>query len=263
MFIETRTRRSRVIMQIIITLVALPYLFPLIAMVQGSLAGQGWTNYAKVLAVPGFVLFFRNSAIIAAITIALVLAVTMLAAFGFSKLQVHGKEIYFWALLACLTLPEVVLLTPLFVTASSLGLYNTYWSVILPLAALQVPFAVLLARNFVNGIPDELYEASRVDGASVLQSFWYIIMPLTRPILASIVIITLIAAWNDYLFPLVFLQDTGTQTVTLIPQFFVGEFTNDQTKVLASAVITALPEVVAYLCLQRLFERGLAAGALK
>ena len=187
MFIEARSRRARVIMQVIITLAVIPYLFPLVAMVQGSLAGEGWTNYAKVLAVPGFILFFRNSAIIAAATIVLVLVVTMLAAFGFSKLHIRGREIYFWALLACITLPEVVLLTPLFVTASTLGLYNTYWSVILPLAALQVPFAVLLARNFVNGIPDELFEASRVDGASVYQAFWYIILPLTRPILASIV----------------------------------------------------------------------------
>ena len=263
MFIETRRRRSRIVLQVLLTIAVLPYLFPLVAMVQGSLSGEGWTNYAKVLAVPGFILFFRNSAIIAFITIVLVLVVTMLAAFGFSKLHLRGREIYFWALLACLTLPEVVLLTPLFVTASTLGLYNTYWAVIIPLAALQVPFAVLLARNFVNGIPDELFEASRVDGANVYQAFWHVILPLTRPILASIVIITLIAAWNDYLFPLVFLQDTSTQTVTLIPQFFVGQFTNDQTKVLASAVITAIPEVAAYLCLQRLFERGLAAGALK
>ena len=78
----------------------------------------------------------------------------MFAAFGFSKLHIRGREIYFWMMLAALTLPEVVLLTPLFATAISLGLYNTYLSVILPLAALQIPFCVLLARNFVDGIPD-------------------------------------------------------------------------------------------------------------
>jgi len=126
-----------------------------------------------------------------------------------------------------------------------------------------VPFAVLLTRNFVNGIPNELFEAARVDGANSVRGFWYLVIPLTRPIAAAIVIFTLIATWNDYLLPLVFLQDPTTQTITLIPQFFVGEFTNDQTKVLASAVLTALPEVIAYLSLQRLFERGLSAGALK
>ena len=88
------------------------------------------------------------------------------------------------------------------------------------------------------------------------------IIPLTRPIAAAVIIFTLIAAWNDYLMPLVFLQSTNMQTITLIPQFFIGEFNDDQTKILASAVVTAIPEIVAYLRLQRLFERGLTAGAV-
>ncbi|MCX2750064.1 carbohydrate ABC transporter permease [Arthrobacter sp. MI7-26] len=260
---EARTRLTRVILQVVVTVLVLPFLFPLAAMLQGSLAGEGWGNYAKVLAVPGFGLFFRNSAIMALATIVIVYIVALLAAYGFSKLHIRGREIYFWLLLACLTLPEVVLLTPLFVTATNLGLYNTYWAVVLPLAALQIPFAVLLARNFLNGIPNELFEAARVDGANAFRAFWYIVIPLSRPIAAAIVIFTLLASWNDYLLPLVFLQDPDVQAITLIPQFFVGEFSNDQTKVLASAVITALPEVLAYLLLQRYFERGLAAGAIK
>jgi multiple sugar transport system permease protein/raffinose/stachyose/melibiose transport system permease protein len=160
-------------------------------------------------------------------------------------------------------MPEVVLLTPLFSTAIRLNLYNTYFSVMLPLAALQIPFCVLLTRNFVNGIPDALFDAARVDGASAARIFWNIILPLTRPMAAAIVILTLIGAWNDYLLPLVFLQTPATQTITLLPSYFVSEFNNDQTKVVASAVITAIPEIIAYLCLQRLFERGLTAGALK
>lgn len=260
---EARTPLARIILQVILTLMVVPYLFPLVAMVQGSLAGEGWGNYAKVLEVPGFGLFFRNSAIMAGSTIAIVYVVALLAAYGFAKLHIRGKELYFWLLLACLTLPEVVLLTPLFVTATNLGLYNTYWAVILPLAALQIPFAVLLARNFVDGVPTELFEAARMDGANTLRSFWYIVIPLSRPIAAAIVIFTLLASWNDYLLPLVFLQDPEVQAITLIPQYFVGEFSNDQTKVLASAVLTALPEVLAYLLLQRYFERGLAAGAIK
>ena len=102
-----------------------------------------------------------------------------------------------------------------------------------------------------------------MDGASAIRGFIHIVIPLTRPIGAAIFIFTLIGAWNNYLFPLVFLQSTEMQTITLVPQFFVGQFSNDQTKILASAVLTAIPEVVAYLCLQRLFERGLAAGAIK
>lgn len=260
---EARTAGGKVVLQVLATVLVLPFLFPLIVMVQGSLAGNGWGNYKAVLQVPGLARFFLNSAIIAASVIVIVYIATMLAAFGFAKLHIRGREIYFWMLLACLTLPEVVLLAPLFTTAESLGLYDTYWAVVLPLAALQIPFAVLLARNYISGIPDELFEAARVDGANSLRGFWYLVIPLTRPIAAAILIFTLIGAWNDYLFPLVFLQSQAHQTITLVPQFFQGEFSNDQTKILASAVITALPEVLAYLFLQRLFERGLSAGAIK
>jgi raffinose/stachyose/melibiose transport system permease protein len=260
---ETRRLSSKIILQVILTIMVLPFLFPLIAMVQESLSGQGWGNYKAVWATGVVPQFFRNSAIIALGVIIIVYCLTMLAAFGFSKLHVRWKEIYFWMMLAALTLPEVVLLTPLFSIAIHLGLFNTYFSVILPLAALQIPFAVLLTRNFMNSIPDELFDAARVDGANATVIFRRIILPLTRPIAAAIIILTLIAAWNDYLLPLVFLQTPSTQTITLLPSFFVSEFSDDQTKVVASAVITAIPEIIAYLCLQRLFERGLTAGALK
>src|SRR5215212_132087 len=205
---EVRTRWGRILLQVVVTLLVLPFLFPLIAMVQGSLAGDGWANYSAVLAVPGLWRFFLNTVVIAAGVIAIVYVVTMLA-------------------------------------------------------ALQVPFSVLLARTFVHGIPDELFEAARVDGGSAISGFRHLVIPLTRPIAAAILIFTLIGAWNNYLFPLVFLQSPEMQPITLVPQFFVGQFSNDQTKILASAVIIAIPEVIAYLCLQRMFERGLAAGAIK
>jgi multiple sugar transport system permease protein/raffinose/stachyose/melibiose transport system permease protein len=260
---EARRLNARIILQVVATLIVIPYAFPLIVMVQGSLAGAGWKNYEAVLGLPQLWSFFINSAIIASITILIVYVCTMMAAFGFAKLQIRGREIYFWMMLAALTMPEVVLLTPLFVTALRVGLYSTLWAVILPLAALQIPFTVLITRNFVNGIPDQLFEAARVDGANVITTFWYIVLPLTRPIAAAVVVLSLIGAWNDFLLPLVFLPNPEVQTITLIPQFFIGQFNNDQTKVLASAVITALPEVIAYLSLQRMFERGLAAGVLK
>ena len=260
---EVRSRVGRVVLQVVLTLLVLPDLYPLIVMVQGSLAGQGWGNYAAVFRVPGLGQFFVSSIVIALGTIVIVYVLSMLAAYGFAKLHIRGREVYFWLLLACLTLPEVVLLAPLFVTATSIGLYDTYWAVILPLAALQIPFAVVLTRNFISGIPNELFEAARVDGATTFRGFLTLVVPLTRPIAAAVIVFTLVGAWNDYLLPLVFLQDQERQTITLIPQFFIGQFSNDQTKILASAVLTAIPEVVAYLALQRLFERGLSAGAIK
>lgn len=260
---EARRIPTRILLQLLATLLVVPYLFPVVVMLQGALSGQGWGNFRAVFAVGAVPTFFRSSAIVSVSTIVIVWALTMLAAFGFAKLHIRGKEIYFWMMLAALTLPEVVLLTPLFATTVHIGLYDTFGAVILPLAAVQLPFTVLLARTYVAGIPDQLFEAARVDGAGVFTAFRYIILPMTRPIAAAIVVLVLINSWNDYLLPLVMLQDPGKQTITLLPQYFVSQFSNDQTKVLASAVITAVPEIVAYLCLQRLFERGLSAGALK
>lgn len=260
---ETKSRTSRIILQTVTTILVIPFVLPLVAMVRGSLSGAGVENYKAVLAIPALPLFFRNSLIIAASVVVIVCVCTMLAAYGFAKLRIHGKEVMFYLLLAALTLPEVVLLTPLFATATKVGLYDTYLAVIIPLSALQIPFAVLLARNFVEGIPNQLLEAARIDGAGTGRVFYSIVLPLSRPILGAIVVLTLIAAWNDYLLPLVFLQNPDLQTVTLVPQFFVSQFDNDQTKVLAAAVITAVPTVVTYLLMQRFFERGLSAGALK
>jgi ABC-type glycerol-3-phosphate transport system permease component len=260
---EARRWPAKVALQVLVTLMVIPFVFPLVAMVQGSLAGTGWNNYKVVLSISQLPVFFRNSAIIASSVILIVYVCAMLAAFAFSKLHIRGKEIYFWLLLAALTLPEVVLLAPLFATAQALGIYDTYWSVILPLAALQIPFIVLLARNFMDGVPNELMDAARIDGANTWKAFRYIVLPLTSPIGAAIIVLTLIGTWNDYLLPLVFLQDASLQTVTQVPDFFIGAFNNDQTKILAAATLTAIPEIVVYLLLQRSFERGLSAGALK
>lgn len=260
---DSRSRRSRVLIQALATVLTVPFLLPLTAMVQGSFAGRGIGNYRKVFATGVVPTYFRNSAIIAVSVVVIVYVVTMLAAFGFSKLRFRGKEIWFWALLAALTMPEAVLLTPLFVMASRFDLYNEYAAVILPLAALQTPFTVLLARNYVGGIPNELMEAGKVDGASILQVFRHVILPLTRPIAATIVVLTFINSWNSYLLPMLMLNDPGKQVVTLLPSFFTSQYTNDQTGVLAAAVITAVPAVIAYLSAQKYFERGMAAGALK
>ncbi len=260
---ETHSRASRIGIQLLATVILLPYFAPLVFGVQGSLGGLGLGNYTKVWNTGIVPTVFTNSAIISVATIAIVLAATMLAAFGFSKLRIFGKEIWFWALLAALTVPEAVLLTPLFVVASTFDLYDELPAVILPLAALQIPFTILIARNFFDGIPDEIMEAARVDGASGLQVFWSVVLPLTRPIVAAIIVLTLITSWNSYLLPMLMLTEQAKQVVTLLPSFFTSQYTNDQTGVLAAAVMTAVPEVLVYLAFQKYFERGLAAGALK
>lgn len=260
---EIRSRKNKVHLQIILLVLTIPYTIPLVQMFLGSLGGRGFLNYKAVWDTGVVPVYFRNSFLISGGVIILVYAFSMTAGFGFAKLHIFGKEVYFWLILVALTLPEVILLSPLFVTFQKLHLFNTFFAVILPIAALQLPFTILLARNFDNGIPNELMEAACLDGASSVDQFWYVILPLTKPIAASIIVLTLINSWNTYLMPLLFLQSPDMRTVTLLPQYFQGEFTNDQTKILAAAVLTAIPEIFIYLLMQKNFEKGMSAGALK
>lgn len=261
--LEVRHLRSRIILQVVLALLTIPFLLPLVQMVRGAFAGRGYENFVVVWETGVVPTFFKNSALLSIAVIALVYVGSMTAAFGFSKLRVRGKEIYFWLMIVALTLPEVILLSPLFVTFTKLQMYDTLIAVVLPLAAVQLPFAVLLARNFYDGIPSELIDAARIDGASVPRLFWHVVLPLTKPIASAVVVLTLINAWNNYLLPLVFLQDRSNQVVTLLPQFFIGQYSNDQTKILAAALMAAVPTILAYVLLQKNFERGLSAGALK
>ena len=260
---DTSRIRTRVVLQVILTVAIVPFVVPLYAMVAKSLEGAGWGNYAAVLSVPGFFRFFVNSAVISAGAIAIIYVATMMAAFAFSKLRIRNKEVYFWMLMAALTLPEVVLIAPLYSTAATLGLLGTFWSVILPIAALQIPFTILIARGFIDSIPDTLFEAARLDGAGTVRMFWSVLLPMSKPIAVSLVVLVLVNAWNSYLLPKVFLINEDMGVVTLLPEFFKRQYNDDIPKVLAAAVITAIPMIVAYVLLQRQFERGMAAGAIK
>lgn len=251
-------------MTLFIAVLVIPLIVPMYTMVAGSLQGAGWGNYVTVFSLPGFWSYFRNSAIIAIFTIAIVYVLTMTASFGFSKLRIRSKEVYFWALMGVLTMPEVVLLTPLVVMVSRANMAGSVWAVIIPIAAMQVPFTILLARSYVDGIPDSLLEAARLDGASAVRQFWHVIVPLAKPMTIAIVVLVLINSWNTYLLPLILLgQGEGNMVVTQLPNSFKAMYTDDQTKILAGAVLAALPEIIAYIALQRHFERGMAAGALK
>lgn len=260
---ELRTRRSRWAAQALLTLIAIPFALPLLAMLQGSLQIDGFDNYRAVLGEESFFRFFANSAIIAGGSIVLTYAAAMLGAFAFAKLRIPAKEFWFYALLVALTLPGVMILVPLFVTMQRLGLLDTYWAVILPLAASGIPFSILLARNFVAGLEDEIFDAARVDGCGSLGLFWRIVVPLTKPIAAVVVLWSFLGAWNEFLLPLLFLQDPDMQAITQVPSFFSSFYGGDQGKVIAASVLITLPVLIMYLSLQRFFERGMTSGALK
>lgn len=260
---ELRSRRARLAAQLVITLLAIPFLLPLLAMLQASLEGEGFTNYTTVLREPMFGRFFLNSALIAAGAIVLTYGASILGAFAFAKLRIPGKEFLFYALLVALTLPSVMILVPLFVTMQRLGLLDTYWAVILPLTAGGIPFCILLARGYISGIDDSIFDAAKVDGCGTFDLLWRMVVPLTHPIAAVIVLWTFLGAWNEFLLPLLFLQDPERQAITQVPTYFSSFYGGDQAKVVAASVLITLPVLLMYLALQKFFERGLTGGVLK
>lgn len=262
--IEIRSWWGRGVLQVALTVAVIPFVAPLVIMFARSTEGQGLrANYGAVLSRPELPVFFWNSAVIALGAIAVTYVATMLAAYALAKLRLRGREVAFYFIVAALTLPTAALSVPLFITVRNLGLYDTPLAVILPIAALQTAFNVLLARGFMAGIPDEMIEAAKLDGAHSLSIFWHIILPMARPISAVIVVWSFLGAWNEYLLPLLFLQDIDQQTVTLLPSYFAGQFASDQTKIYATTVLIALPTIVCYIAFSRFFERGLISGSTK
>jgi raffinose/stachyose/melibiose transport system permease protein len=256
--------RSRIGWTIGLVVIAALFAFPLYSMVQISFRGQGvLANYAAILGQPRLPSFFLTTLIIAAGTVVISYAVTMLAAYAFARLRMAGREPIFYLMLATLTLPTVALTVPLFAMVDAVGLFDNYLAVIVPLAALIVPFNLLLARSFVASLPAEVFEAATLDGCGTWGVFWRIVLPMTRPVAGVVVIWAFLAAWNEYVLALLFLQSPDRQPITLLPQFFVSELGTDQPKIVAASVVIALPIVVVYIVLQRFFERGVTAGAIK
>lgn len=261
---KLRRRLRRAPAQLFVFAVGALFLFPLVAMFSVSLEGEGFfKNYAAVLTDTPIFRFGLNSLLIALGTIALSYVATMLAAYALTKLRLRAKNVIFYAILAGLVLPSATLIVPLFIAVRELGLFNNYLAVIIPLAALSLPFMILITRNFVSEIPDEILEAARIDGCSTFTILVRIVLPLCAPITVVLVILVFLWSWNEFLLPLLFFQDPNMQVVTQVPLAFSSRYSTDTPKVFATLVLISLPVVVIYTLLQRQFESGLTSGSLK
>ncbi|MEA5053455.1 MAG: carbohydrate ABC transporter permease [Propionicimonas sp.] len=258
------TLRNRIFYQVLATLCVVPFALPLFWIISISFEGRGAVaNYSAVVTQTPFVRFFLNSLVISAGTVALVFACTMLAGYALGKLDFAGKKLIFNAILVGLMIPAVALIVPIFLIVRQFSLFNNFVAVILPLTAVIMPMTVLLTRNYIQGIPDELMDAAKLDGASSFGTLFRIVIPLSKPIIAVIVVWALLNSWNEFLLPLLFLQDPNLQAITQIPTYFTSTYGSDVPKIFAALVLMCLPIVIAYLSFQKFFERGLTAGALK
>jgi multiple sugar transport system permease protein len=206
--------------------------------------------------------YFVNSLVVAGVTVLGNLIFCSMAGYALAKMSFPGKRLLFAMVMITLMVPGVVTFVPLFVMVSRLGLVNTYAGLILPF--LSGPVGVFLMRQFMLGIPDSLIEAARIDGAGELRIFARVVMPLCKPPLATLTILTFLGSWNSFLWPLVVAQDQDKYTLPVaLTLFSTGEHATDYALLLAGSVLVVGPIVVLFVALQRFFTQGVAMTGIK
>lgn len=207
--------------------------------------------------------WFRNSLVITFLVTVITVVVNLLAGYAFAKLRFRGKNALFLLLLSTMMVPVQAIMVPQFKVAIHLHLYGNLWSVVLPEAA--TVFGIFLARQFFVAIPDELIEAARVDGAGPLRTFWSVVLPLCRPLIAVLTLLTAMYEWNSFAWPLVALF--GNERLFTLPLGIVTDLQNEYTSnygaIMAITLLMIAPMVILFLAFQRTFVQGLARAGIK
>lgn len=220
-------------------------------------------NFARAWDVGGFDTYFGNSLFVTLTKVPLGIAIAALAAYPLATMRFPYSTAVFTFFIIGLAIPIHVALVPLFTMMRGLHLQNTLWALFPPYIAFGLPFQILVLRGFFGQIPEEILSAARVDGASELEIFWRIVLPLSLPVLATLFIIDALHTWNELLIALVMLSSESLRTVPLGLLNFQGQFSSDFTLYNAGILIAIAPILLLYITMQRYIVSGLTAGALK
>jgi multiple sugar transport system permease protein len=248
-----------------------PLLWSLVASVSpqastGQVNGFGLGNYTTLFNYgAGLVRFLLNSAYVALLTVAVTLAVSTLGGYAFARFRFPGREALFLLTLSILMVPYATVLIPLYVLLNGLGLQNSLIGLSLVLAMFQLPFATYMMRISFEAVPRELEESALVDGCGTFSVLWRILLPSVRPGLITVGLFAFLAAWSDFLAPLILLTDSTKQTLPLavanLRQQTMGAIDYGATE--AGVVVMAVPCLILFLLLQRYYVRGFMSGAVK
>lgn len=222
-----------------------------------------WDNFSLPLSRFPVWRWVRNSLVIALLVTAITTVVNLLAGYVFAKLPFRGSSAVFLVLLSTMMVPIQAIMVPQFQLISSLGLYGSIWAVVLPTSASV--FGIFLSRQFFLAVPDELLEAARCDGAGQLRTFVQIVLPLSRPLVAVLVLLTFMYEWNDFAWPLIVLfsnRDLFTLPLGLVTELR-GQYGANFGAIMAMTLIMVMPMVVLFLAFQRYFVQGMARTGLK
>jgi multiple sugar transport system permease protein len=270
-------RTFTIVTWVILTLFALMWLAPSLFALKTSLSENGtaalgageilsnWYptlhSYATLFRAGDIWNWYIASAITGIITTVLTVLFSAMAAFALSRLRFRGRSTVMLMILLGIMIPSQVLIVPIFEMLGAANLLNTYWAVIFP----QVPavISVFIFKQFFDGIPRELEEAARIDGAGLWKIFWSIIMPLSRPVISAVAILTFVGVWNNLLLPLFVLTNPNLMTIPVGLATVQGSFGQRYADIQAGAILAALPLVLLYLVFQRRIVEGVAGTGLK
>ena len=219
-----------------------------------------WQNYVKTVTVMPFGRFYLNSLIVTTGVTLLQLLTSSLAAFAFARMRFPGRNALFLLYLATLMIPFQVTMIPNFIVVRALGWYDTYQALILPPAFSA--FSTFLLRQYFLGIPRDLDEAARIDGATSLRIWWQVIMPLAGPAIAALATFVSLNSWNDFLWPLIITNSPAMRTLPVGLSTFQGQYKTDWNLLMAGSVIAMLPVLLVYIIGQRWFIRGITLSGL-
>ncbi len=274
---STRKALTRTIQYSILTVVSALVFMPVVILLFGALKTRGeymtrsytipipprWENIIGILSQPTYWVMLKNSVLVMVAVTFLVVVICSLAAFVFARLNFRNKNLTFNLFTLGLMFPINVAILPVYFVIRQIGLTDSLWGVILVQTAFQLSGNILILRGFFTAIPAELQDAAYIDGCTVFDFFWRILLPLARPALAAVAALTMIVSWNDLLVPLVILDSDRLWTLPLGTMQFQGQYGQDLALVSAFVFLSAIPTIIFYLVAERQIVAGLMAGAIK
>lgn len=265
------------LLQIILIANTFLMLFPIILMVlngfrtnmeifQAPFAVPNFGNLVNYLAIwneTNFIRYLLNSFLVTGSSIVLILILGTMAAYAIARYEFFGASFILLFFIAGLTLPLKLAIIPLFILMRDLGILNNQLSLICVYVAMGLPSTVFILTGFIRTLPNELEDAARMDGASELRIMWSVMLPLARPAMVIAIIQNLVPIWNDFFFPLVFIQNDALKTLPQGLTAFMGEYTTNWGVLFAGLTLSAAPITILYIILSRQFINGMTSGAVK
>ncbi|MTB70724.1 ABC transporter permease subunit [Arsenicicoccus sp. MKL-02] len=253
---------------VILGVFALFAIYPILTVVIGAFghdAGSpgGLANVGAAWEQGHFASLMRTSVLVSALVLAIATPLSIMAGYALGALRFRGQTVLFYVFLLGIMMPAEAIIVPLYYDLRSLGLTNTIWAIVLPQVAQSVAFGTFWLRTYFRSSSRSIVEAARLDGATSWQTLWRVLVPLARPAITTLLVLTFMWTWNEFLIPLVMASTDELRTAPLGLAFFQGQYTQGFTLLAAGAVLVALPVVIVYLFLQRHFIAGMLEGAVR